>query len=161
MASNSPKPTYLTGLTFDEFTDVLDELEKDGPRGAVLLGHALLENLMERILQSKMIALSKDERDRLFSGMGPLASMAARVRVAYALGFIKQEARSDLNKLRDLRNLFAHSRRKIGFDDPEAVKICRSLHPADTETDPRHLYMSTLKALIVHLTETISPDATP
>jgi DNA-binding MltR family transcriptional regulator len=161
MISDPKKPSYLSGLAFDEFVEVLDELEKDGPRGAVLIGHALLENLMMRVLQSRMIDLSKDEQDRLFGGIGPLASMGSRVRIAYAFGIIGKPARDSLNRLRELRNLFAHSGHKIGFDHPRVVEICRSLIPDEKDTEPRRVFISALKALIVHLTDTISPDATP
>ena len=39
----------LSGLTFIQFIDILDDLEKDGPGGAALLGHVLLK--CRRIIQ--------------------------------------------------------------------------------------------------------------
>lgn len=161
MVTVPSKPGYLSGLSFDDFVDAIHEIENDGPRGAVLLGHALLENLMRRVLRSRMVELSKDEEDRLFGGIGPLGSMAARVRVAYAFGLIGREAVVHLNKMRELRNLFAHTGRKIGFDDPEVISICRAIFSDQGEFEPRQIYIGALKALIIHLAETISPEATP
>ena len=166
MASSDPsKPSYLSGLSFDEFVDVLDELENDGPRGAVLLGSALLDDILKRLLLSRMIALTKDEDERLFGGMGPLATMSARVAVIYAFGLITKQTKGDLDRIRKIRNCFGHTGKKIDFDDPEIIPHCKALALSDedpkTADERRKVYIRVIKALVVHLTGVISPDATP
>lgn len=160
-ASESPYSPQLAWLTLDELADLLDELENAGPRGAVLLGHSLLENLMKRLLQSKMVELSNSQQERIFGGMGPLGSMGNRVRIAYAFGIIGEQARIELNHVRELQNVFAHTAGKIGFDDARAIKIVKALCPGDPDTDYRKLFIRALKAIVAHIAEQISPDATP
>lgn len=166
MASDQPKPPFLSGLTFDEFTDVMDELENDGPRGAVLLGSSLLDSLMKRILISRMQSLTRDEEDRLFGGLGPLATMNSRVAIAHAFGIISKETKRHLDTIRKLRNRFGHIEKKIDFDDVEVAAACQSLarllrEEPKTAEERRDAYSRVVKLLVVHLTEVISPHATP
>jgi DNA-binding MltR family transcriptional regulator len=162
--TDPPAAKHLTNLTYDEFLGVLEELDKNGARGAVLVAHALLENILRRVLLSKMIPISRDEEDRLFGGMGPFSSMGARVATAYALGLITKQVRRDLDTVRKVRNRFAHTGKKIDFDDPEVVDLCGALaseiNPANAD-ERRVLFVSVIKALTVHLVGIISPDATP
>jgi DNA-binding MltR family transcriptional regulator len=166
MASDPSEPSYLAGLTFDELVDVLDELENDGPRGAVLLGCSLLDNIIKRILLSRMIQLTNDEDDRLFGGLGPLAGMSSRVAIAYAFGFIDKETKRHLDTIRKLRNRFGHAEKKIDFDDPEAVACCRSLarlvgEEPKTAQERRNVYVHAVRLLIANLPSVINPEATP
>jgi hypothetical protein len=118
----------LPNPTFKQYIDILDDLEKDGPRDAVLLGHALLESAMRDLLVSRMLPLSKREDDALFEDHGQLSTMAARVSVARAFDIISKEARRNLDTLRRIRNRFARTDRKIDFDDPEVVALCGKLY---------------------------------
>ncbi len=145
MTSDSSNPPYETNLSWPEFEQVIEELEHDPPRSAVLLGHALLENIMKRILLSRMIALSSDDIDRLFTGAAPLATMSARIRLTYAFGLISKKARRDLETASKIRNRFAHSGRTIAFEDEEIVKLCQKLSDWDDSDnatgDPREQYI--------------------
>ena len=113
--------------TFKQLIEVIDDLEKDGPRGAALLGHALLESAMRSLLISRMMPLGKREEDALFSGYGPLSTMAARISVARAFNIISEEARQNLDTIRRIRNRFAHTDERIDFDDPKIVALCEKL----------------------------------
>jgi hypothetical protein len=101
---DTPKFPYKHNLTYDEFLEAIKELETDGPRGAALLGHSMLENLLKRVLLHNMIPLSNNDEDKLFDGLGPLNSMSSRTMLAYALGIINKETKRLLDKLRAIRN---------------------------------------------------------
>jgi DNA-binding MltR family transcriptional regulator len=161
VSSDPPKFPHLHHLTWNEFLDVLEELEKDGPRGAALLGHAMLENILKRLLLHAMVPLGKEEEDRLFDGLGPLSGMSSRTILAYALGLISKQTRRDLDKIRAIRNRFAHTGKKVTFDDPEVVKLCARLALQKQDLGARKIYVASVKALTIHLLGLIGPDATP
>jgi DNA-binding MltR family transcriptional regulator len=159
--AETPQFPYKHNLTYDEFLEAMKELETDGPRGAVLLGHSMLENIMKRVLLYRMVALSKDEEDRLFGGLGPLSSMSSRTMLAYALGIINKETKRLLDKVREIRNQFGHTGKKVTFDDPKVVKLCGQLIQFKEKTGPREIYVRTVKLLILQLVDLLGPDATP
>jgi len=53
---------------------------------------------------------------------GPLNSFSSKIIVGYALGIYDEGMRNDLNIVRNIRNVFAHSKRLIQFDHPLIVK---------------------------------------
>jgi len=64
-----------------------------------------LERLIERVLPSKQ----KKYKDRLFNYPGPLSSFSGKIELAYAFRIIDEKLYKSLNKLREIRNLAAHS----------------------------------------------------
>ena len=163
MPSEPSRPSRVSSLTFGQFIDILDDLEKDGPRGAVLLGHALLESAMRDLLVSRMMPLSKREDDALFGGYGPLSTMAARISVARAFNIISKEARQNLDTIRQIRNRFAHTDRRIDFDDPKVVALCEKLAiqtrlPKDA-TARRKLYVEMVRSTLTYIVAHVSSDA--
>lgn len=154
----------MSNLTWTEFLEVLKELETENARGSALLGHAVLENILQRVLLSRMVTLSKNDQSRLFTGTYPLATMSARINVAYAFGIINAQTRSDLNILRKIRNCFAHGNRHITFETEKVKLLCSQLFIHDDTkavTDPRKRYSLAIKYLMILLLHIIGPNATP
>lgn len=71
-------------------------------------------------------------RKELLKGLGPLATEAARVKFAYALGWVGPETCCDLGTLRKIRNEFAHSATALSFEHPKIRQWCGGLKA------PRH-----------------------
>jgi hypothetical protein len=76
-----------------------------------IIGASLIERALEAAILSRFVPLDKDDRSRLFGyeQKGPLADMAARIRMGAALGLYGAETFRDLEKIRHIRNVFAHS----------------------------------------------------
>jgi len=47
---------------------------------------------------------------------GPISSFAAKIDMAYALGITADEVNLELNKIRKIRNLFAHAKASASLD---------------------------------------------
>ena len=92
----------------DTFTE-LEKLSKQSHAGLVLWSSSFLEQIVEYILRLHMPKLSKSLGDKLFTGYGPLSSFSAKIEIAYALDLITDENRHQLNAIRGIRNVFAHS----------------------------------------------------
>jgi DNA-binding MltR family transcriptional regulator len=69
--------------------------------------------------------------DPLFVGLGPLRSFWAKTQLARALGFIDHWMYDDLERIRNLRNLFAHSYENADFADPRVIALTERLVGAD------------------------------
>ena len=71
---------------------------------------AAIEYDLERCLIRKFRPLNARMKNRLFGAYGPISSFAAKIDMAYALGITADEVNLELNKIRKIRNLFAHGK---------------------------------------------------
>jgi hypothetical protein len=60
--------------------------------------------------------------------------LSDKIKLAYGLALIGEQTRRDLNRLRDIRNAFAHARQNITFDTKAIANICGAL---ELPSDPR------------------------
>lgn len=97
------------------------ELIEESDRGAVIVAAALLEEILDDILNSiisKNDIPSKHVKN-MFGLSGPLSSFSSKTLICYGFGFISKNAFDDLSKIRKLRNKFAHSTERVDFLSPE------------------------------------------
>lgn len=94
----------------DELSNkLISSLLMESDRGLVLAGAAFLDEALFDLLSTTFRAdLSKNDRDALFTHLGPLSSMSSRSLVAYAVGLVDEETRRSLDLVRRIRNSFAH-----------------------------------------------------
>lgn len=104
----------------------LKEFQAETDRGAVLVGAALLDARLERLLLSHMLP-GKVANDLVKGGNAPLGTFSARINATYAFGLITTAERQDLNLIRGIRNEFAHSEHGLTFSDQKIVGLCSSL----------------------------------
>lgn len=104
----------------------LKEFQTETDRGAALVGAALLDSRLERLLLSHMLA-GKVADDLVKGGNAPLGTFSARINATYAFGLITTAERQDLNLIRGIRNEFAHSEHGLTFADQKIVGLCSSL----------------------------------
>ncbi|HEV2382975.1 MAG TPA: MltR family transcriptional regulator [Terriglobia bacterium] len=102
------------------------ELFNESDRGAVLIGSAYLEQMVERLLRAKMIGNSKVV-DGLFEPHSALSTFASCTGLVYALGWIGSQMHADLSAIRKIRNDFAHSALPLTLEDPSARDRCKNL----------------------------------
>jgi hypothetical protein len=116
--------------TNEEFDALMISLEKMEDRAAVLVLSSIIDNLLEYAILTKFVRLNKKKRDKLFRNpTAPLSSMSAKIAVANALGILGDEPRAQLDRIRSIRNAFAHAMKTIMFDDPLIAEECKKLDP--------------------------------
>ena len=104
--------------------EVFEQLINESDRGCVLIAAAILDEGLESRLRQKMAsedAVVKACVAPLFVGIGPLTSFSAKTQLARALRLIPQWMYEDIERIRRLRNLFAHSYEKADFADPKVT----------------------------------------
>jgi len=109
---------------FDEETD----------RGCVLVAVGVLDDLLERLIRAQFsndATTVKRAVDPLFKGTGPLSSFWAKVQISYSLDLITEWMYEDLERIRELRNMFAHEYKRADFNDPAVIKLTEKLMGAN------------------------------
>ena len=85
------------------------------------LRHAITRHLVPtRVAESGPILFEEEN--------APLTGLASRTRMAYALGIIGEEERSDLTFIRGIRNAFAHSTDRLSFEHETILASLDALH---------------------------------
>lgn len=69
----------------------------------------------------------RDIVDPSFSLQEPLSSLWSQIKISYALGLIPDWAYSDLEILREIRNMFAHTYHNPSFTNEEVAALVRKL----------------------------------
>ena len=117
---NLPQSDYSKDLEY--FRSLLSESD----RGCViLLAERIsdeLRNMHEEYIVSKT-EQSKKKIDELFSGFGPLSSFSNRIKLGHAYGLIPKDDYEDLERLRKIRNLSAHSIEDFSLDTVDNKKL--------------------------------------
>jgi hypothetical protein len=101
---------------FSKLSESLIRAERQSHASVVLRLVAAIEYDLERCLLRKFRSLNVRMRHRLFGVYGPLSSFAAKIDLAYALGITTDAVNVDLNKIRKIRNLFAHAKAPMSLD---------------------------------------------
>ncbi len=94
---------------------------------AVIALTSLMDVWLERVLKKALIPMSNKMYKRLFNAYRPLNTFAAKIVVAYAVGAISLETYEELEKLRNIRNLFAHGTELITFATEEVASLLATL----------------------------------
>jgi hypothetical protein len=102
----------------------LDMFDGESDRAAAVLGGAYLEAVLDNLLRSVLIC---DEKvDRLFN------NASQKVHLAYALGVLMPEQRTQILALQDVRNYFGHHvLDATNFDNPGVAPIIDKIGQAD------------------------------
>lgn len=95
---------------------------------ALVLGSILEQGLELAILSHCTLGWNTPEAEaeqkKLFGGHDGPMNFAIKTRLAYALGVYGPSTRDDLDMMRTIRNLFAHDRGHLTFNDREASALC-------------------------------------
>jgi hypothetical protein len=84
-----------------------EELCEQTDRGAAIVGTALVAEELKALLMMRMTNRSKQVLG-MFEPDGPLGTFGAQIKLAYGLAFITHNIFCDLERIRDIRNRFAH-----------------------------------------------------
>jgi hypothetical protein len=118
------RAAYL-GTHLEEFAGFLPELNKESDRGIALVATSFIDDLLKRTLKAFLI--KGKLTNTLFDGMSaPLSTFAARIAMAHALGLISDQEAADADRLRSIRNRFAHDMH-VSFTDEKVAAECKKL----------------------------------
>lgn len=112
----------------------MGSLGEESDRGCVLVAVAVLDKHLEMLIRAE---LSQDAKvvkhviNPLFKGQGPLASFWSKIQLAYSLNLIPEWMYEDLERIRELRNEFAHKYEAADFGDPAVVRLTEKLKGAN------------------------------
>ena len=103
----------------------------------VVVGGAILEfALRDAIARHFRKDANQKSLSKLFKFEcnGPLSDFASKIKIAYALGIGKEKTRDDLDKIRDIRNYFAHTPRLVRLSDSNVVIILSGMYVISNAT---------------------------
>jgi mannitol operon repressor len=138
-----------------EFETFLDVLGKESDRGAVLISAVMIDDLLERSILGFLIKC--EETKRLLNGFNaPLGTLSSRSLAAFALGLLSESEYKECERLRKIRNIFAHDF-KVTFEDQSVKDLCANLEYAAPSydmvvVDAKGQYVTAAVGLIASLT---------
>jgi DNA-binding MltR family transcriptional regulator len=137
----------------------MNEMNLRTQPSTVLLGAAIADQQLQDALLTKMPKLSRDLKDELFTGYGPLSSLGAKIALAYALDLLDATAYKRIKVAQKIRNKFAHSDELfITFDSPEiASMLAKFPQDCDEAKTSELLYLWHLNQVELHLVQTAGP----
>lgn len=118
--------------TPEEFEKLIHSLDSMDARAASLVLCSLLDNLLELAIVENFVALDADAFDALFRNpSAPLAAFSSKITLSRALGIYGADFKSYLDRMRAIRNTFAHTTLPYDFDTPLIRDVCNTLNPAE------------------------------
>jgi DNA-binding MltR family transcriptional regulator len=97
---------------------------------------SIIDYDLERCILCKFRKLNSETRNRLFRGYGPLSRLSARIDIAYALDITSDRVHRELGKIREIRNLFAHTKALLNFDEAPVRPLFENLDIDPNDIDP-------------------------
>lgn len=110
------------------------EIETQNDISVAILSGAYLDLLLEQLLRTFLV-IDGDIQDKLFAADRPLSTFSSRINIAYSLGLLTKSEYNDLNRVRHIRNEFAHSLHGLTFDEARIQDRCRSLEIPSLDID--------------------------
>ena len=95
------------------------------PIVCAVLGLATVEHELDTLLLRAMKRKDDATWNLLTSESGPFSTFSAKVSAGYALGLYDEVTRDHLNRIRKIRNSFAHAQRLLSFDDEVILDLIR------------------------------------
>jgi DNA-binding MltR family transcriptional regulator len=115
------------------FKDLVEELNKESVRGAMLLGTAWIDDQLTELLKAKLLIPANSNQDRLLDRSEPLGDFGPKIELSYRLGLIRRESYDSLKIIRTLRNDFAHRRDPISLETQSVKDRVKRLYDLNGE----------------------------
>jgi DNA-binding MltR family transcriptional regulator len=99
-------------------------------RSHAIVAAALLEQALETALLTHFRVDEAEARTLFADQEGSISTFAIKIKLAYALGIIDPMIRTELTHIKNIRNVFAHTRASVTFQTPEIANACNILRLA-------------------------------
>jgi len=117
----------LYALPFDCFEAFNSSLSDESDRARVIVVACWIEEFLKVKLKNEFSKGNARARKALFSNNGPFATFSAKINAAFCAGWIDIDVHHDIQVIRKLRNIFAHSYNPVSLDDGETRNLIQSL----------------------------------
>lgn len=141
------------------FWPYLEVLNKESPRGKVLVSAGFLEQQLKEVLLAFMLQNAQAE-ELLEGANAPLGTFSSRTNTAFVLGLITDREHHDLTLIRRIRNDFAHDIH-TSFETRSVIDRCKELllkapdytseKMGEVKVGPQGQFESAAVALIMNL----------
>ncbi|MCU8505918.1 MltR family transcriptional regulator [Vibrio vulnificus] len=140
---------------FRRITDFRQTITSESDRGCALMAAAYIDECLGELLRSYFVDDAK-EVSKLFEFNGACGTFSSKIALAYALGLISKNVRSDLTLLRRIRNDFAHVSKPICFDENPIRSRCHELklYPHPKEVPPRLRFCRSMMIAVTQIEAT-------
>ena len=117
----------LYALPFDCFKAFNSSLSEESDRARVIVVACWIEEFLKVKLMNEFSKGNAKARKELFSANGPFATFSAKINAAFCAGWIDSDVHHDIQIIRKLRNIFAHSYDPASLDEEEIRNLIQSL----------------------------------
>nr|WP_249811392.1 MltR family transcriptional regulator [Bradyrhizobium sp. 197] len=115
---------------------------------------AFAEECLGQLLLTYLIG-GKHAEDLVEGFNAPLGTLSARIKGAYAVGLLSDQQFEDLERIRKIRNEFAHNWAGCTFGSPKVASLIGQLNPSRIDSNgnskPRDILYSTATCILVEL----------
>jgi hypothetical protein len=122
-----PKPPRNVPIL--NYLPILTEMQNGDHRAAAIIAAGLLENNLALALMTRFRELTQATQEKLFDkGGAPLDTFSQKIQLGFALNLYGERVRDDLDRIRRVRNAFAHHLSVRNFDHAEVMADCDELN---------------------------------
>lgn len=111
----------------NEYAETYKEIATGSDRSCAILAAAEVERYLETFIVLNLANTTGEVFKRLTDQNGPLGSFSSKIILAFAMGIIDKPTYNDLNSIRNIRNVFAHSVLNVSFETPQVTRECENL----------------------------------
>jgi hypothetical protein len=140
-----------TRHTAEQVKAAMEEISKQTDRGAGIIAAAILDEMLETIIQARLLELNRDHYDALFGPEKPLGSFSAKIEIGFALGFYSEQGYKVLHAARAVRNKFAHRIEALEFDHPDVAAIVEKSFGDEFGATRRDRFLTAIRAMAMLL----------
>lgn len=115
-----------------DLTAFLEEFQRETDRATAVLGVAMLDALLEKLI-TQSVRNPMRVAESLLETTRPLGAFSARIDVAQAFGLIADDDAADLHVVRKIRNVFAHGLQGMHFAHDKVRDLTSNLKCVQAE----------------------------
>lgn len=106
-----------------------NEIKNTTDRSCIIVAAAYLDDLLRLLLEAFLVKGGKVKDSDLYDGNGPLSTFSSRIKLSYKLGLISEYECVEIEKVRKIRNSFAHQVLITSFDNDKVRGIVFQMKP--------------------------------
>ena len=131
-----PKPHEPINRSIRE---MLQQVGEQTHASGVLAVVSIIDYDLQRCIECKFRKINSALTHKLFRGYGPLSTFSARIDVDYVLDITSERINRELVKIKEIRNLLAHTKTILSLDKPPLKPLLKNLDidPSDIDPDVR------------------------
>lgn len=145
-----------SSIAFKNVFEFRKNLSSETDRGLVLMAVAYIDERLT-ILLEKYFVNDKSIIKTLFDATGPLGTFSSKLKLAYSIGLLPKNIYTDCNKIRKIRNSFAHVSKPMSFKDEPIKSQCHSLvvHGIDNHNRTKVRFTRSVMSILLEIEDSI------